>query len=193
MQKLPRLTVTILLVAMAFGALQLRNVATGWQDAAGGSKGPSAADTAAINPEPDAEATALVRAAREQLSKWQSIQANVVQRVDVGDRKFTASGRFLAGEFPRTRLEYEVTIGNTVGTLLEVCDGQVLHIERRIADADQTPSKTVAPVADPLTETKDESKPTIEAVRRDVQRILRATTSTEGAAMSLHAADIGLG
>jgi len=195
MQRLPRLTKAVLLVAIAFGALQLRNVASGWQEPA---NKPGEAETAkpAEAPEANPDAVALVKAARERLSKWQSIQANVVQRVDIGDRRFKATGRFVAGEFPRLRLDYEVTVGRTVGRLLEVCDGQVLHVERRIeesaveksaADENTEKPKGDEPAA------KDAAKPVIEATRRDVHRILRATTGAEGAAVSMLAADIGLG
>ncbi|WP_145034314.1 hypothetical protein [Caulifigura coniformis] len=177
-------------MAIAFGALQLRNVASGWQEP---SNKPAEAETAkpAEIPEANPEATALIKAARERLSKWQSIQANVVQRVDIGDRRFQATGRFVAGEFPRLRLDYEVTVGNTVGRLLEVCDGQVLHVERRIEDI--APSESPATGAEGEPTARDTAKPVIEATRRDVHRILRATSGADGAAVSMLAADIGLG
>jgi outer membrane lipoprotein-sorting protein len=191
MQRLPRLTKAILFVAIAFGALQLWNVAKGWQGppakAAPAEKIPQSAEA----PEPNPDAVALVRAARERLLKWQSIQANVVQTVDIGDRRFKASGRFMAGELLRLRLEYELSVGNTVGKLLEVCDGQVLHVERRIEEA--APSQAPAQRSDEEPESREAEKPVIEATRRDVQRILRATGDAEGVAVSMHAADIGLG
>jgi hypothetical protein len=178
-----------LLAGIAFGALQLRNVAKGWQEAKK-PDAPAAAAELLPAPEPNPEATALLKSARERLSQWQSIQANVIQRIDVGDRRLKSTGRFVAGEFPRLRLEYEVSVGNTVGRLLEVCDGQVLHVERRIEDisgpADEKP-------ASDKEESKDASKPFIEAMRRDVQRILRATGDAQGAAVSMHAGDLGLG
>jgi len=191
MKRLPRFTKAVLLVAIAFGALQLRNVARGWQEPASKAATAENVPQAAEAPDSNPDALALVRAARERLLKWQSIQANVVQTVDVGDRRFKASGRFMAGEFPRLRLEYELTVGNTIGKLLEVCDGQVLHVERRIEEV--APHQAKVERADEETESRDSEKPVIEATRRDVQRILRATSDADGVAVPMHAADIGLG
>ncbi len=190
MQKLPRFSKAALILAITFAALQLRNVASGWQEPASPQPAPHQASESAAAPAANPEATALVQAARQRLASWRSIQANVIQRTDVGDRRYKATGRFVAGEFPRLRLEYEVTVGSTIGRLLEVCDGQVLHIERRIESA--APAVATGSEAAELT-SKDASKPAIEAMRRDVQRILRAASDAEGAAVSMHAADIGLG
>ena len=189
MQRLPRLTKVVLLAGIAFGALQLWNVAKGWQETKTADAPPAAAEPLPA-PEPNPEATALLKTARERLSQWQTIQANVIQRIDVGDRRLKSTGRFVAGEFPRLRLEYEVSVGNTVGRLLEVCDGQVLHVERRIEDIAEPASEKSANDDD---ESRDASKPFIEATRRDVQRILRATGDAEGVAVSLHAGNFGLG
>jgi hypothetical protein len=191
MQRLPRLTKAALLVAIAFGALQLRSVAKAWQEPAAKAAPADKAAQPAEAPDPNPDAVTLVKAARARLSRWQSIRANVVQTVDVGDGRFKASGQLLVGEFPKLRLEYELTVGNTVGKLLEVCDGQVLHVDRRIEDV-----ATKAPAADRSseeTEARDSEKPVHEITRRDVQRILRATKDDEGVAVSMHAADIGLG
>jgi hypothetical protein len=183
MQRLPSLPKAVLLVAIVLAALQLTNVAKGLQEP------PAATPPAESAPAPvaDADAEALIKAARERLAKWKSIQAKVVQRVSIGDRKFEASGRFFAGEFPRLRLEFEVKVGNTTGKLLEVCDGQVLHVERRIEDAKPAAATSEAKPA------SDKTAAPIESTRRDVQRILRAASDAEGAALSMHAADIGLG
>jgi len=191
MQRLPRFTKAVLFVAIAFGALQLRNVARGWQEPATKAAPADKAPETAPAPEPNADAVALVKSARERLSKWQSIRANVVQTVDFGDRRFKASGQLLIGEFPRLRLEYELKVGNTVGNLLEVCDGQVLHIERRIEEAGG--EKPAVERSSEETEVRNPEKPAVEVTRRDVQRILRATTDAEKIALSTHAADIGLG
>ncbi|OAI55357.1 hypothetical protein AYO47_02520 [Planctomyces sp. SCGC AG-212-M04] len=185
------MTKAVLFAAIAFGALQLRNVARGWQEPAAKAPPAGKAPEAAPAPEPNPEAVALVKAARDRLSKWQSIRANVVQTIDVGDRRFKASGRFLVGEFPKLRLEYELTVGNTVGKLLEVCDGQVLHVERRIEEAAAKEPKVERSSEE--AEARDAEKPVFESTRRDVQRILRATSDADAVAVSMHAADIGLG
>ncbi len=195
MKRLPSFPATLRIAVMAIAALQLRSEARAWQDAPAKpqtAESAPAPEAPAAPPTANAEAEALIAAARERLSRWQSISAQVVQRIDLGDRRFQAKGRFQAGEFPKTRLEYEIEVGQTIGRLLEVCDGQVLHVERRIEDAvpAQKPpqdSESKSSGADPG------AKPTVEAVRRDVQRLLRASASPDGAVASIQAADIGLG
>ncbi|HVJ85120.1 MAG TPA: hypothetical protein VM452_05715, partial [Caulifigura sp.] len=69
---MPRFTKVVLLAGIAFGALQLRNVAKGWQEAKK-PDAPAAAAELLPAPEPNPEATALLKSARERLSQWQSI------------------------------------------------------------------------------------------------------------------------
>jgi hypothetical protein len=129
-----------------------------------------------------------VRAARDRLSQWQSVRARLVERVDIADRRFKASGTYIAGEFPKTRIEFEISVGDTVGSVREVCDGQVLHILRAIRQADAKTSESESgDQADP------KSKPMVEAVRRDVQQILRASPAAQGASLPIRAGDLGMG
>ncbi|MBX3440952.1 MAG: hypothetical protein KF774_01000 [Planctomyces sp.] len=187
MQRRSKLTLAVAVALIALCSLALRKTARAWQAPAAGQNPPVAQPTPEPDPVESAEAVALVQAARDQLSQWRSVSATIIERVDIGDRRFRAEGRYIAGEFPRTRLEYEVTVGNTVGSLLEVCDGQVLHILRTIERAAPDAPK------DGEESSGDGRKPVIEAVRRDVQQILRAAPNARNAALPIHAADLGLG
>jgi hypothetical protein len=191
MQKLPRFTAPVMIAFIAICSLLLRNTARAWQDDQDASKLPITSNSAtATEPPPvaDPEATQLVRTARDRLSQWQSVRARLVERVDIAERRFKASGTYVAGEFPKTRIEYEVAVGGTVGTVLEVCDGQVLHILRGIKQDGEKASDST-----PAAKEESKSKQTMEAVRRDVQQILRASPGAQGATLPLRAGDLGMG
>jgi hypothetical protein len=74
--------------------------------------------------------------ARRKLLKVSSVAATIVETVAISDRSFKAEGRYLqAGLKPaewRLRLELVVKIGDTEGSLLEVCDGGVLWTRTEI-------------------------------------------------------------
>jgi hypothetical protein len=79
-----------------------------------------------------------LRKSREQLLKVKSISAKIVERVDVLDmgRSFKAEGRYLQmglrdGDW-KMRMELAIKIGSANGSLLEVCDGELLWIRTDI-------------------------------------------------------------
>lgn len=183
MQKFPRLTL-VSLAALAGLAAGLQ--ATGWLRGADDSPAPAeAAAGAAPAAESDAaqQAAELLQDARRQLFSYSSVRANLREFVALGDRRFTAEGTYVAGGFnpgPQLRLEYQVRVGDTVGTLLEVCDGQVLHTQRsfqRLADAAD---------AEP-------QKPEITVTRRDVRAIVEAMSKHGDTPETLLQAQLGLG
>ncbi len=68
---------------------------------------------------------------RARLLKCSSISATVVETIALGDKSFKAEGRYLQKSFSRPsewhmRMELVAKIGETTGSLLEVCDGEVL-------------------------------------------------------------------
>jgi hypothetical protein len=88
--------------------------------------------------EPDGTRSPAVelKRAREQLLKVKSISAKVVERVDVLDKSFKAEGRYLQrglqeGDW-KMRLELAVKIGSAYGSLLEVCDGELLWMRSEL-------------------------------------------------------------
>ena len=73
---------------------------------------------------------AELRSARERMLRVRSLSAKVVERVEVLDKTFKAEGRYLQtglqdGDW-KMRFELTVKIGNASGSMLEVCDGEVL-------------------------------------------------------------------
>ena len=80
-------------------------------------------------------ATELKRA-RDQLLKCSSISANLVETVSVLEKGYKAEGRYLQRALKpnnwHMRLELVVKIGESQGSLLEVCDGEVLWTRMEI-------------------------------------------------------------
>ncbi|WP_437204821.1 hypothetical protein [Planctomicrobium sp. SH664] len=127
----------------------------------------------------DPQAVAVVKQARERLYQHQSVRANMVQDVSIGDYSFHSEGTYLSASDFRYRLEYVAKLEDLEGTFLEVCDGQILHTVRKVAEA--RPSL------------QSDSKPDIELSRRDIQKILREARLHQDRPVALRAAEIGLG
>ena len=64
--------------------------------------------------------------AREKLISYESVKAEIAEVVTIGNRKIRLKGKYLQGADLQLRFEYEVNVGGTRGSLLEVCDGQIL-------------------------------------------------------------------
>ncbi len=80
------------------------------------------------------EAKAALDQARQRLLSYQSIQAKLVETVALANRRFTINGSYLQGGGAdlRLRLEFQVKLGDTEGSILEVCDGQVLWTRHKV-------------------------------------------------------------
>lgn len=128
---------------------------------------------------PDPAAIEVIKEARSRLFQYKSVQADITQQVSLGDFRFQASGKYLAGEEFRSRVEYSVKLGEMEGVFLEVCDGQILHTRRQISEKQTPGSKTTAP--------------TIELTRRDINKILRETQLYLDQPEAVRAAEIGIG
>lgn len=119
-----------------------------------------------------AYASALLKKMREKLLAYSSIQAEITEKVEIGPKPFLIKGKYLQGKDLKLRLEFQVQsreeTGKPVGTLLEICDGQVLWTEHNI---------------------KGNSRVT----RRDVQAILKQAASNPNAQPNLLVAELGLG
>lgn len=125
------------------------------------------------------EALNVVREARSRLFQHKSVQADITQLVSMGDYRFRSSGKYLAGEDFKTRIEYAVKLGNLEGTFLEVCDGQILHSRRQITEVGNKPAGG--------------QPPKIELARRDINKILRETQLFLDQPAAVRAAEIGIG
>jgi hypothetical protein len=101
--------------------------------------------------------------ARRKLLKLSSVAATIVETVALSERTFKAEGRYLqTGLKPgdwRLRLELVVKIGDTEGSLLEICDGGVLWTRTEV---DFSKKK----------DRKDRKETTV--TRRDVGQIMSA-------------------
>lgn len=134
MKRIPILTAVVLTTAIAgFSGLlsDLNRVSA--DDAGAETTGFASSD--ATGSETDAvadRAVELLRKARNELFLRKSVNAQLHETVSMGDRQFRASGRYLAGENLKLRLEFNVEVGETKGTLLEVCDGNLLWTEQSI-------------------------------------------------------------
>lgn len=74
--------------------------------------------------------TTVLNQARKQLLKYTSVSARLVETVAVLERSFKAEGRYLQTALKTNdwhmRLEMAVKVGDSTGSLLEICDGSIL-------------------------------------------------------------------
>lgn len=114
-----------------------------------------------------------LRQARNLLAKQASIRARIVETISIFDHSVKAEGRYLQGNLKANdrllRLELKMKVGDTEGSLLEVCDGQVLWTRHSIGK--ETPTET----------------------RRNVTQILDAASKHGGIPAHMLIADLGLG
>lgn len=115
------------------------------------------------------EAKTTLDQARQRLLSYRSIKAKLTETVALGNRRFTVNGAYLQGSAPdlKLRLEFQVKVGDSEGSLLEVCDGQVLWTRHRVG-----------------TETH--------ITRRDVRQILQVAAKS-GLAENLITVELGFG
>ena len=117
-----------------------------------------------------AERTAVgeLQRARALLGQQTSIVAQLVETVTMFDRTVKADGRYIQTNDRRIRLELKLRVGNTTGSLLEVCDGEILWVRQDIGK-------------DPY------------ITRRNVKQILEAAERTGAIPQNVLVADLGLG
>ena len=78
------------------------------------------------------EAKVALEQVRQRLKAYRSIKARLQETVVLGSRRFTVKGAYLQGADLKLRLEFQVKLGDTEGSVLEVCDGQVLWTRHHI-------------------------------------------------------------
>lgn len=132
-----------------------------------GEGAPKEASAAASSASP--EGAAVLEEARKKLGEYQSVKADLTERISFQDHSFTAKGSYLQGKRNQVRLEMTVELGGNRGALLEICDGNILWTRHDIIDQTQV-------------------------TRRDVQKILQAVEKSGGRfTESSMIADLGLG
>ena len=105
-----------------------RNPEPGKKPAAASPKTPVSDEPGKESP----EAKVTLEQARQRLKAYRSIKARLQETVALGNRRFTVKGAYLQGADLKLRLEFQVKLGDTEGSVLEVCDGQVLWTRHHI-------------------------------------------------------------
>jgi hypothetical protein len=126
-----------------------------------------------------------VHEARDRLFGYSSVSATIREFVALGDRRFEADGSYLAGPFapmPHLRVEYLMRFGNTEGSIVEVCDGQILRTMRTIRRLDL-----------PADASEEQKTPEIVITRRDLQEILEAVQEHGTTPEAILQAELGIG
>lgn len=120
------------------------------------------------NEKSGASAQVTLESARDRLISYRSVQAEMVETVDLGMRRFRMKGSYLQGTDLKLRLEYDLLVGNTEAHLVEVCDGQRLWSHQTIGSEERVTS-------------------------RDVRSILNAASAAGKTPQNLLTAELGLG
>lgn len=123
-------------------------------------------------PEEASPGAQALKAAREALIDYQPIKADIKETVAIGDRRLTATGKYLQGKNLKLRLDFAVSLGTSEnalsGSLLEVCDGEVLFTRHTIGTE-------------------------VRITRRDVRQILKAAKDSGAIPHNVLVAELGLG
>lgn len=138
---------------------------------------PSVTQPVVPDPETAAAAATLLRDARDRLYAYRSVRAKLVERATIGNRRFLGEGEYLAGPFPQLRLEYRVRVGNSEGTLIEVCDGKILRTSKEIRSVDSSGREPAV----------------TQWTRKDVTQILEASQDRNTPDAAVLQAELGLG
>jgi hypothetical protein len=115
----------------------------------------------------------VLREARARIQKLVPFRAEIVETIVVRGKRFRASGKYLQGPGHKLRLEFDLEVGSTKGSLIQVCDGTTLFTQQKIGLV-------------------------VQATRRDVPRILKEMKTIAAKAGSRtrpaqFEADLGLG
>lgn len=148
-------------------------VAVGWAYAAQDKAPDKPSKSSSTEPdsagvEGSASAAELLKQSRQRLLDYQPIKARVIEKVQIGERRFTMTGNYVRGKDLRLLLEFQVQIGDATASLKEICDGQVLWTRHQIGDH-------------------------VRLIRRDVDKILKAAAKNADVPQNLLIADLGLG
>jgi hypothetical protein len=175
MKSLPKFTVTVI-VFLAAAHWLTGTWLLGFQEPKSQGKGTvlrpesSPKDASADVPGDESpEAKTTLDQARQRLLRYQSIKAKLVETVALSSRRFTVNGNYLQGSGAdlKLRLEFQVKLGDTEGSILEVCDGQVLWTRHHVGEE-------------------------VRISRRDVKQILKAAADN-GYTDNLVTVDLGFG
>lgn len=138
----------------------------------------AAGDPGAAGDSVSSRALRLISDAAAKLAQYDSIRAELIETVSIGDRRFKVTGTYLKGRNHKMALRYRVVLGESEGIYEEICDGDVLWTLSQIRSGDSE-SQSAA------------EKPVL--TRRDVKEILAETRKHGELAEQLQLLDLGLG
>ena len=172
MKRMPILTAAVLaaVIAGSVAFLQQQSSLIA-DDAATSQEEASASTTDSLASE---EAVNLLQRSRDLLFERKSVRATLHETVSMGDRKFRASGTYVAGTFPKLRLEFDVEVGKTKGKLREICDGTLLWSEQTL-------------------ETAGGKEPTVQVSRTVIDDVLQAVAQSGNDPRAKLIAGLGMG
>lgn len=131
---------------------------------------------------PPRTAASELKDARERLLSQRSIHARIVESVAIYDRKYIAEGEYLQSTLKpgawHMKLDMVLKVGESSGSLLEVCDGEVLWTSTQINLGRKTGK----------TEQKEQT-----VTRRNVTQILAAARKVNEQTEAALIASLGLG
>jgi len=110
---------------------------------AAGSPVRSAAVELRRNEKSGASAVVTLETARDRLTAYRTVKAEIVETVVLEPRRFRMKGTYLQGTDLKLRLEYVVQVGGTKASLVEVCDGQILWTWHRIGAVQRVTRRNV--------------------------------------------------
>lgn len=123
-------------------------------------------ESAELTPATGVDAKTLLAQSRETIGSYRTLKAHMSETIEFGPRRMKAEGEYLQGDGNRVRIDLNVAVGENKGTLLQVCEGDVLY-------------------------TIYGTGPTPRITRRDVKQILAAAKNDQTKAMI--GAELGLG
>jgi len=95
------------------------------------------------NEKSGASAVVTLDTARDRLTAYRTVKAEIVETVVLEPRRFRMKGTYLQGTDLKLRLEYNVQVGGTKASLVEVCDGQILWTWHRIGTVQRVTRRNV--------------------------------------------------
>jgi hypothetical protein len=105
------------------------------------------AGPAAVVAAPPTEAEALIDAAILKIAALKRVSADVRQSVQMLGQKFMLSGKYLKDVDNRLYMKLSVSgLGNSTGTLLQVCDGKTLWDFRQVLESQSYSKLDIIPV-----------------------------------------------
>ncbi|MEX0718940.1 MAG: hypothetical protein WD066_20265 [Planctomycetaceae bacterium] len=118
-------------------------------------------------------------AAAAKITEHDSIRAELLETVSIGDRRFKVTGKYIAGKNHKLALRYRVLLGESEGIYEEICDGDVLFTVNQIKSAG------------PEAADKAAEKPNI--TRQDIKQVLAAVRDYGETPHNLAVLELGLG